>query len=108
MTDESIAGTTTTSTVTLPGDGLPPAAHGVAPAQRWAATCSLTSPAEKVALAGAALGPATMAVGGHAVAVEHTRLTLTFTGTERRDQPDRLLDRPQHRPHRARAARRWA
>ena len=29
----------------------------------------------------------TMDVGGHAVTVEHTRLTLTFTGTERGTNP---------------------
>ena len=81
VTDESIAGTTTTSTVRCPATAylLPPT---VRPALRWAATCSLTSPAEKITLAGVALGPATMAVGGHEVAVEHTRLTLTFTGTD--------------------------
>ena len=81
VTDESIAGHDDHVDRPLPGDGLPAAARG-APRERWAATCSLTSPAEKVALAGVALGPATMVVGGHDVAVEHTRLTLTFTGTD--------------------------
>jgi hypothetical protein len=81
VTNESIGGTTTTSTVRCPATAylLPPAAH---PAGRWAATCSLTSPAEKVSLAGEALGPATMVVGGHEVSVEHTRLTFTFTGID--------------------------
>ena len=35
-----------------------------------------------MALAGELLGQATMEVQGHAITVEHTRLTLTFTGTE--------------------------
>ena len=86
MTDESIAGSTTTSTINCPATTylLPPAAR---PGQRWAATCSQVSPAEKILLAGQALGPATMVVGGHAVSVTHTRLTLTFTGTEHGTNP---------------------
>ena len=81
VTDESIAGTTTTSTVRCPATAylLPPRTRSAA---RWAATCSLTDPAEKVALAGVALGPATMTVGGHDVSVEHTRVTLTFSGID--------------------------
>ena len=81
VTDESIAGTTTASTVRCPATAylLPPRSRPVA---RWAATCSLTDPAEKVSLAGAALGPATVAVGGHDVAVEHTRVTLTYSGID--------------------------
>jgi len=86
VTDESIAGTTTMSTIVCPTTAylLPPAVH---PGVRWGVTCSLTSPAEKVALAGEALGQATMAVGGRAVTVEHTRFTLTFTGTEEGTNP---------------------
>ncbi|MGD0747823.1 MAG: hypothetical protein ABSB68_08435 [Acidimicrobiales bacterium] len=86
VTDESIAGTTTTSTVQCPATAylLPAAAY---PGEHWAVMCSLASPAEKVALAGEALGQATMEVGGHAVTVEHTRLTLTFTGTEHGTNP---------------------
>ncbi len=33
-------------------------------------------------LTGEELGPATMVVGGHTLSVEHTRLVLTFDGTE--------------------------
>jgi len=86
VTDESIAGTTTTSTVRCPATAylLPP---GTRPSARWAATCSLTDPAEQVSLAGAALGPATMAVGGHDVSVEHIRLTLTFSGVDSGTNP---------------------
>ena len=86
VTDESIAGTTTTSTVRCPATAylLPPAAHD---GERWLATCTLASPAEKVVLAGQVLGSATMVVGGRTVAVEHTRFTLRFNGTEQGTNP---------------------
>jgi hypothetical protein len=86
VTDESIAGSTTTSTITCPASTylLPPAAHD---GQRWSATCSLDSPAEKILLAGQALGPSTMTVGGHPVSVVHTRLMFTFTGSEHGTNP---------------------
>ena len=86
VTDESIAGSTTTSTVDCPATAylLPPAAR---PGQRWGATCSLASPAEKVPMEGEVLGWATMAVGGHRVQVEHTRFSLTFDGTEHGTNP---------------------
>jgi hypothetical protein len=86
VTDESIAGTTTKSTVNCPATAylLPPA---VRPGERWGVTCSLSSPAEKVALAGELLGQSTMVVGGHTVTVEHTRFTLTFSGTEHGTNP---------------------
>jgi hypothetical protein len=86
VTDESIAGATTTSTVVCAAGAylLPPAPR---PGERWGATCSLQSPTEKVGLAGEALGAATMVVGGHTVSVEHTRFTLTFTGTEQGSNP---------------------
>ena len=81
VTDESIAGSNTTSTINCPASTylLPPAARR---GQSWGVTCSLSSPAEKVVLAGQALGPATVVVGGHTVSVEHTRVTFTFIGTE--------------------------
>lgn len=86
VTDESIAGSTTTSTVDCPATAylLPPAAR---PGQRWSVSCSLASPAEKVSMQGEVLGPTTMAVGGHAVRVVHTRFTLTFDGTEHGTNP---------------------
>ncbi len=81
VTDESIAGSTTTTTVRCPATAylLPPAGR---PGEHWGATCTLTNPAEKVALVGRALGQTSMVVGGHAVPVEHSRLTLTFKGTD--------------------------
>ena len=85
-TDESIAGSTTSSTVNCPASTylLPPAAR---PGQRWGVTCTQASPAEKVVLAGQALGPVNLVVDGHPVSVEHTRLTLTFNGAEHGTNP---------------------
>ena len=56
VTDESIAGSTSTSTINCPASTylLPPAAR---PGQRWAATCLQVSPAEKIMLVGTGLGP---------------------------------------------------
>jgi hypothetical protein len=86
VTQESIAGTDTTSTVACPATAylLPPKA---AAGQRWSAACALQSPAEKVALAGEALGRSTMSIAGHSVTVEHTRITLTFDGSEAGTNP---------------------
>ena len=81
VTQESIAGTEATSTVTCPATAylLP---SGATAGQKWAATCALQNPAEKVAFTGEALGASTMSIAGHAVAVEHTRFTLTFDGSQ--------------------------
>ena len=86
VTHESIAGTDTTSTVDCPATAylLPPEATA---GQRWAARCALQSPAEKVTVDGVALGTSTMSIGGHAVTVEHTRLTLAFQGSETATNP---------------------
>ncbi len=79
VTHEDIAGTSTTATLTCPNTAylLPP---GATTGQRWHGTCSLSSPAEKVALTGVVLGPATVTVGGTSVTVEHTRLIFTYRG----------------------------
>lgn len=86
VTDESIAGSSTTSTINCPATAylLPP---GARPGQRWGVTCSLASPAENIELAGQVLGQSTMVVGGRAVSVVHTRLMFTFTGTEHGTNP---------------------
>jgi hypothetical protein len=86
VTDESIAGSTSTSTITCPSTAylLPPDSH---PGQRWGVTCGLASPAEKVDLDGQTLGQSTMDVGGHPVSVTHTRVTLTFNGAEHGTNP---------------------
>jgi hypothetical protein len=79
VTYENIAGTSTTATLTCPATAyLLPA--GAVTKQRWSSTCSLSSPAEKVAVAGQALGPDSMTVGRAKVTVEHTRLTFTYRG----------------------------
>jgi hypothetical protein len=86
VTDESIAGSSTTSTIECPATAylVPPS---VRPGQRWRATCNLASPAEKVAMAGQALGTSSIMVGGHRVTVEHTRFALDFDGTEQGTNP---------------------
>jgi len=86
VTDESIAGSTTTSTVDCPATAylLPPTAR---PGQRWGVACSLTSPAERVVLQGKVLGSSTMVVGGHAVGGVHTRFALTFCGSQHGTNP---------------------
>lgn len=86
VTDESIAGSDSTSTIDCPASTylLPPAAH---PGQRWAATCSQISPAEQIKMTGQALGQSLMRVGGRAVSVTHTRLVFTFAGTEHGTNP---------------------
>jgi hypothetical protein len=86
VTDEAIAGTTTTSTVRCPATAylLPPISR---PGMRWAASCSLTNPAEKVTMSGEDLGPATLRVGGRALAVEHTRFSLTYVGSQQGINP---------------------
>lgn len=86
VTTESIAGSDTTSTIRCPSTAylLPP---DVSTGQKWAATCALQSPAEKVKLAGQALGQSTMTIAGHAVTVQHTRFTLTFDGSQAGTNP---------------------
>jgi len=86
VTDESIAGTTTTSTINCPSTAyLLPA--GGSDRQRWRAVCSLVDPAETVTVAGEMLGTSTVQVAGQPVRVEHTRLTLIFSGAERGTDP---------------------
>jgi hypothetical protein len=86
VTDESIAGSNSTSTIDCPAATylLPPAARS---GQRWAATCSQVSPSEKIKMTGQALGQSTMLVGGHSVSVTHARLVFTFAGAERGTNP---------------------
>jgi hypothetical protein len=79
QTVESIAGTTTNSSVDCPGTAyLVPPHPGTG--SHWSASCSLTSPAERVTLEGVDLGPATVDVGGRPVPVEHVRLTYRYLG----------------------------
>ena len=86
VTHESIAGTTTSATLSCPATAylLPPAA---ATGQRWSSTCSLSSPAENVAFSGVVLGPASITVGDTNVAVVHTRLMFTYRGAAQGTNP---------------------
>lgn len=88
VTTESIAGSDTTSTIECPATAylLPPASAAI-PGKRWAATCALQNPAEKVVLAGEVLGRSTMTIAGHAVTVEHSHLALTFAGSQAGTNP---------------------
>ncbi len=86
VTQESIAGANTTSTVLCPATAYLLPAHATQ-GQKWTATCALQSPAEKVALAGEALGESTMSIAGHSVTVEHTRFTLAFDGSQAGTNP---------------------
>jgi hypothetical protein len=73
VTDESIAGSDSTSTINCPASAylLPPAARS---GQRWVATCTQVSPAEPIKMTGQ-------------VSVTHTRLVFTFAGSERGTNP---------------------
>jgi hypothetical protein len=85
-TYEDIAGTSTNSTLTCPATAyLLPA--GATAGQRWRGTCALSNPVEKVTVTGQALGPATVAVGGTKVRVEHTRLNFTYRGSAQGTNP---------------------
>lgn len=86
VTDETIAGSSTTSTISCPSTAylLPPAA---VPGERWSATCALANPAEKVGVVGQVLGEATLGVHGQSVGVEHVRMTLTFNGAQQGTNP---------------------
>jgi hypothetical protein len=77
VSNESIAGTSTTSKLTCPSTAyvIPP---DVRTGQRWRATCSMDNPAERVSLHGRALGRATVSVGGTSVSAEHTRVTFVY------------------------------
>jgi hypothetical protein len=79
VTDESIAGTSTTSKLSCPATAyvIPP---DVRPGRQWTATCALDNPAERVSLHGRVLGPATVTVGNQAVNTMHTRVTLDYVG----------------------------
>ena len=81
VTTESIASTDTTSAIECPSTAylLPPQARAGA---RWSASCSLQDPAEKVGLSGEVLGRSAVTVGDRTVTVEHTRIMLSFDGSE--------------------------
>jgi hypothetical protein len=78
VSDESIAGTSTTSKVTCPSTAylMPPGARA---GQLWQAKCSMDNPAEPVSMHGRVIGPATVTVDRRRVATVHTRVTFTYT-----------------------------
>ncbi len=86
VTTESIAGSNSTSRVDCPATAYLLPAYATT-GDKWSATCSQQSPAEKVELTGEDLGPSTIAVAGQPVSVEHTRFTLTFDGSEAGTNP---------------------
>jgi len=78
VTEESIAGTSTTSKLRCPSTAyvIPPHLRR---GQVWQAKCSMDNPAEPVSLHGRVVGPATLMVGGHGVDTVHTRVTFIYT-----------------------------
>ena len=83
VTDESIAGTSTHVDRPLPVVGLP-AASGGTPGAALARHVLTVQPGREGRPVRAGARASDRAVGGRAVAVEHTRVTLTFTGRRSR------------------------
>lgn len=82
---EQIAGTQTTSVIYCPAHTylVPPSA---ATGSRWHSTCY--GPGETVGFTGEVIGPSSVDIGGNRVAALHTRLTLTFSGSESGSNPN--------------------
>lgn len=84
VTDEDIAGINTTQTINCPTTAylLPPDART---GERWGATCH--SPGLDVGISGTVVGSSSVAVGGARFPAVHTRLVLTFSGSESGTSP---------------------
>jgi hypothetical protein len=82
---EEIAGTQTTDVINCPAGTylVPP---DPTTGQRWRTTCHSTG--QSVIFAGQVVGPSTVAVGGRSVPAIHTRLTLTFSGSQSGTNPN--------------------
>jgi hypothetical protein len=80
---EEIAGAATTEIINCPSTAylVPPSSAGV----RWHATCH--APGQTVSLTGRVVGAASVTVGGRSVPALHTRLTLSFVGSETGTNP---------------------
>jgi hypothetical protein len=81
VTQETIAGTNTTTVIDCPATAylVPPiAATGV----QWSATCHQVNPAQTVMLTGLVVGGTDIDVGGQTIHTVHVRLTLVFNGVE--------------------------
>jgi hypothetical protein len=79
LSDEEIAGVHSTEAIRCPAGAyfVPP---GPTPGLRWTAVCHTGG--NEVAFAGHVLGWSSVTVAGHPRAALHTRLTLTFNGSE--------------------------
>ena len=82
---EQIAGTQTTSVIRCPADTylVPPDPTAGA---RWHTTCH--SPGQNVVFSGEVVGASSVDVGGHEIPALHTRLSLTFSGSETGTNPN--------------------
>jgi hypothetical protein len=80
---EEIAGAATTEVITCPSTAylVPPASAGV----RWHSTCHATG--QTVSLTGEVVGAASVDVGGRWMPALHTRLVLSFAGSETGTNP---------------------
>ena len=79
MTYESIAGTQTTTVISCPAHTYLVPPHWSA-GERWRSVC--TSKGEKVTFSGEVIGPAWVTVGRTRELTLHTRLTLSFSGSQ--------------------------
>jgi hypothetical protein len=82
---EQIAGTQTTDVIRCPATTyfVPP---GPQPGRRWHGTCHATG--QTVGVSGLVVGTSSVRVEGRAVPALHTRLTLTFSGSESGANPN--------------------
>ena len=82
---EEIAGTRTTSVMHCPpGTYLVP--PDPAAGERWETTCHMTG--QRVVVSGQIIGSSSVAVGRRTVPALHTRLTLTFSGSQSGTNPN--------------------
>ncbi|HEX4219288.1 MAG TPA: hypothetical protein VHZ02_13000, partial [Acidimicrobiales bacterium] len=90
---EEIAGTQTTSTIKCPAGTylLPP--HP-AIGKRWRTTCH--SSGQKVVFSGDVIGKSSVVIGGRKVPALHTRLTLSFSGSQSGTNPNDYWLSPQN------------
>jgi hypothetical protein len=86
VTDEAIAGATTTTTIDCPSTTylVPPIAM---PTVQSTSTCHQVSPAEGVTATGLVLGQSPLMVGRQRIDTLHVRLSLVFTGTDSGTSP---------------------
>jgi hypothetical protein len=90
---EEIAGTQTTDVIHCPVDTylVPPHLHA---GEQWHTVCHSTD--ERVVSSGLVVGKTSVNVGGHQVPAIHTRLTLSFSGSESGTNPNDYWVSPQN------------